>query len=199
MLCAVSAASLSQGIDTVIDRGVYRSFYSRAYKQPVYVVYTLHKGGGKCARSGASFKSGGLRGSATNADYAKSGYDKGHLVPFEDFAYDCRLAEQTFRFYNAVPQAPGLNRGSWSKWEAVVRSVSQRDTLVIVAGGSGYRRKIGGGVYVPDFCWKVVYSRWLKVVLYALVFENDGSPAPTRETITTLETRLGYQVRQHLK
>jgi endonuclease G len=190
---------LSQGHDTVINAGPYRSFYSKTYKQPIFVVYTLHKGGGGCDRTGERFRTGGLKGSATAADYAKSGYDQGHMVPYEDLAYDCKLAELTFRFYNSVPQAPGLNRGQWSRWEAVVRQVSQKDTLVVVAGGLGYKRKIGKGLFVPDYCWKVVYSKRTKVVLYALLFKNEDGAVPTRETITSLEKKLKYEVRHLLK
>lgn len=190
---------LCQGHDTVINNGLYRSYFSRVYKQPVFVVYTLHKGGGDCDRSGEKFRVGGVRGSATASDYLRSGYDQGHMVPFEDFAYDCDLASKTFMFYNAVPQAPGLNRGAWRKWESVVRRVSIKDTLVVIAGGSGYKRKIGNGLFVPEYCWKVVYSKRNKVVLYSLMFKNEDDAEPTRETITTLERKLGYSVRQLLK
>lgn len=191
-------AGMCQGVDTVISGKSYKSYYSKSYKQPIYVVYQIHRGGGDCKRAG-KFKSGGLANSATAKDYANSGYDQGHMVPFEDFAYDCSLAEATFRYYNAVPQAPGLNRGNWRKWEYIIRQVSQRDTLVVVAGGSGHKRRIGEGVAVPDYCWKVVYSKTLRVVLYALTFKNDDSAETTTETITTLEKKLGYEVRQHLK
>jgi DNA/RNA endonuclease G (NUC1) len=197
LLCL--SRTFGQGHDTVINAGPYRSYYSRTYKQPIFVVYTLHKGGGGCDRSGERFRTGGLRGSATAADYARSGYDQGHMAPYEDFAYDCGLAGLTFRFFNAVPQAPGLNRGQWSRWESVIRQVSQRDTLVVVAGGMGYTRKIGNGLFVPDYCWKVVYSRRTRVVLYALLFKNEDGSVPTRETITTLEKKLKYEVRHLLK
>ena len=190
---------LCQAYDTVINAGPYVSYFSRAYKQPVFVAYTLHRGGGDCSRSGLKFKTGGLKGSATASDYARSGYDQGHLVPFEDFAYDCDLSARTFMFYNAIPQAPGLNRGSWSRWEDSVRRVSLRDTLVILAGGSGYKRKIGQGLYVPDYCWKVVYSRRSKVVLYALLFKNEDDAQPVLVTVKSLERKLGYGVRGLLK
>lgn len=199
LLLLVCGRPLCQGYDTVINSGFYRSYFSRTYKQPIFVVYALHRGGGDCDRAGERFRTGGVRGSATASDYAKSGYDQGHMVPFEDFAYDCDLSARTFMFYNAIPQAPGLNRGSWRKWESIVRQASVNDTLVVVAGGSGYKRKIGDGLFVPDFCWKVVYSRKSKVVLYALMFRNKDDAEPTRETITTLERKLGYAIRQYLK
>ena len=58
------------------------------FKKHIFV-YKLYKGGGECSRKGLVFKTGGVRNSATAQDYYKSGYDQGHLVNFEDYAYDC--------------------------------------------------------------------------------------------------------------
>jgi DNA/RNA endonuclease G (NUC1) len=188
-----------QRIDTIINNGHYTSYYSYTLKQPHYVIYKLYKGGGNCDRRGMTFKSGGVKFSPTFKDYSKSGYDQGHLVSFEDYAYDCIKAESTFRYYNAVPQTPDLNRGVWKMYEHIIRQVSQNDSLLIITGGSDYRKKIGS-VYVPEYCWKVVYSLSKKVVIYALFFKNDQNDAwVTDETITTLEQKIGYNIRKYLQ
>lgn len=192
--------SFSQSIDTVIKNKWYQSYYSYKLKTPVYVIYDIWKAGGKCDRGSSTFKTGNILKSAKAKDYSKSGFDQGHLVPFEDFAFDCKAAESTFFFYNAIPQYPNLNRGEWKKWENIVREASKKDSLKIITGGSKWTSTIGNGVAVPDYCWKVVWSKSQKVVLYALLFENkkqDGSVSI--ETITTLEKKIGFNIRQHLK
>ncbi len=42
---------LSFSQDTIIDRGIYQSYYSYSLQQPMYVKYVLWKGGGECSRS----------------------------------------------------------------------------------------------------------------------------------------------------
>lgn len=190
----------SQKIDTIINSGIYKSYYNYSLKQPIYVSYNLYKGGGSCSRKGMSFKTGGLKLSATPNDYYKSGYDQGHIANFEDFAFDCSKGELTFRFYNVMPQTHNLNRGVWKMYEYIIRKISQNDSLLIIAGGNKYNKTIGNGVYVPSHCWKVVYSLSKKVIIYCLWFENDEKEATvTDETITSLEEKLGYNIRQYLK
>lgn len=190
----------AQKIDTIIKTKWFQSYYSYTLKTPVYVVYDIWKGGGSCDRGSSSFKTGNISKSARAKDYSKSGFDQGHLVPFEDLAFDCKAAESTFFFYNAIPQYPNLNRGEWKKWEFIVREVSKRDSLKIITGGSKWTTKIGDGVAVPDYCWKVVWSKSKKVVIYALLFENKAENGKvSKETISTLEKKIGFKVRQHLK
>lgn len=190
----------SQTIDTIIKNKWYTSYYSYSLKCPQYVIYSIYKAGGDCDRTLDRFKTGGLKISATAKDYNKSGFDQGHLVPYEDLAYDCTAAESTFRFYNALPQTPNLNRGEWKKWESIIREVSKHDSLLVITGGTKWKKFIGDSVRVPSLCWKVVWSKSKKVVLYALLFENkqkDGKVS--QETITTLEKKIQINVRQYLK
>lgn len=192
--------SHAQKVDTIIRNKWYTSYYSYSLKVPVYVVYSLYKGGGECDRGSENFKTGGVTISAKSKDYSKSGFDQGHLVPYEDLAYDCVAAESTFRFYNALPQTPNLNRGEWKKWEHIIRQVSKNDSLLVITGGASYKKTIGDKVSVPDLCWKVVWSKSKKVVIYALLFTNSNdSGAASKETITTLEKKIGLKIRHLLK
>lgn len=191
--------SISQKVDTIINSNIYKSYYNYNLKQPLFVIYKLYKGGGSCSRKGLTFKTGGIKSSATQTDYHKSGYDQGHLANFEDFASDCKNGELTFRYYNVIPQCPNLNRGVWKMYEFMIREISQKDSLLIIAGGTSYNKKIGNGLYVPDYCWKIVYSLSKKTIIYALYFKNDMKDSwVTDETITTIETKTGYSLRQYL-
>lgn len=139
--------SWAQKIDTIIDKIVYKSYYSYEIKSPLYVIYYLYKGGGECSRKNLSFTKEFK--SATNKDYLKSGYDRGHLVNAEDFAFDCEMEKCTFSYYNCIPQHPKLNRGSWKSWETTIRKESQQDKLKIYTGAIFGRASIGEGVRIP--------------------------------------------------
>lgn len=203
----ISLFSYSQSVDTVIRNTWYTSYYNYSLKVPVFVTYTLYKGGKsqdtskiECDRSSYKFRSGGVLISAKSKDYSKTGYDQGHLVPYEDFSFDCKAAESTFRFYNVVPQTPNLNRGEWKKWELIIRRISKHDSLLVIAGGAQYKKTIGNKVGVPDICWKVVWSKSKKAVIYALIFKNsEDTGLASQETITNLEKKIGFEIRRFLK
>lgn len=164
----------SQQIDKIIKNDVYTSYFSTEIKQPLIVEYKLYKGGGECNRKSFRFKA--EKYTAQNIDYAKSGYDKGHLCNAEDFAYDCNKDEQTFRYYNCLPQTVSLNRGIWKKYETIVRNISQKDSLLVICGGFAWNKIIGKNkIAVPDSCYKIVQSLTTKKIIYCLVFANDNS------------------------
>ena len=103
----------------------YTSYVSYEVACPMYVAYNLYHGGGKCSRDTMKFRTDD--DSIGNASsYLHSGYDTGHLCAAADFAYDCTLEENTFSYENAIPQRPGLNRGSWAMYEAQIRSLSKK-------------------------------------------------------------------------
>ena len=180
--------------DTIINVGIYKSYYNYALKEPLYVTYTLFKGGGDCPRTGFSFKKCGIN-SATNADYAGSSYDKGHLANAEDFANNCQDDEKTFCYYNCVPQTVKLNRGIWKKWETKIRQESQNHVLFIIAGGIYKDKTIGENkIGVPDQCYKIVVDAVTKEIRYCLLFPNDNSGTVSAVTLLELKNKLGYDL-----
>ena len=190
LFCGITV--FAQRVDTVIQKPVYTSYYSYALKSPLYVVYYLYKGGGDCSRQKLSFAK--EYRSATNKDYVKSGYDRGHLANAEDFAYDCEKEKCTFSYYNCIPQHPQLNRGSWKSWETTIRKESQKDRLKIYTGAIYGKQKIGNGVAVPEYCWKVIYNTRTKLILHALLFKNDATEQVQRITPSQLKQLLGYPI-----
>lgn len=194
----------AQVYDTILNTSVYKSYYSKKLKEPRFVVYDLYKGGGDCKRETMSFKND-TKLDMADSEYTGSAYDKGHIANAEDFAFNCHKEELTFRYYNCLPQAPNMNRGTWKLWETKIRKISQDEHLRIVAGGI-WSNKTHNGMLIPDKCWKVVYSTYDCKILYVLVFTNYNKLLNENEdntieqiTIEQLEKTLGYKIQQYLE
>ena len=175
----LSIESFSQKINVVVNKEIYTSYYSTDLKVPLYVVHYLFNGGGDFSRSKLRFIK--EKNTASNSDYAKSGYDRGHLVSAEDFAYDYRKQAITFSYYNCFPQTRHLNRGAWKSWENTIRNESKRWPLKIYTGGMYGNRRIRGKVGVPDYCWKVVYNQKTGLILHALITKLNIFNMPSRK------------------
>jgi endonuclease G len=193
-----SDLSKETGIDTIINAGNYKSYFDIDKKQPIFVSYILYKGGGDCNRNSFRFKNDTDIKMATTKDYSGTGFDMGHLANAEDFANDCVAGEKTFRFYNCLPQYPNLNRGVWKRWENRARELSQKDSLLIICGGQFSEKTIGEKVYVPDYCWKVIYSLKSNKVWKVLWFKNvprDSDKYSEEITLQKLEEKLNYKLK----
>ncbi|MBU5614017.1 DNA/RNA non-specific endonuclease [Geomonas azotofigens] len=96
------------------------------------------------------------------SDYRGSGYDRGHMAPAADMAWDEQAMSESFYLSNMVPQAgEGMNRGIWSELEGKVRKwVEKRGELFIYSGPvyeKGAFKTIGRNrVAVPSALYKVI-------------------------------------------
>ncbi len=169
--------------DTLIKTPAYNSYYSYLYKAPVLVSYKLYKGGGNCSRTENHFRfinTLGFEIEAKSKDYAKSGYDEGHMANAEDFASNCVLEESTFRFYNAVPQTPENNRGIWKRYEAEIRKLSQTDSLLVVCYNHFGAEKLNSRIAIPDTNYKFVYSLTTHELLLSIGVCNNTLPTESK-------------------
>ncbi|GJD87754.1 hypothetical protein BHAOGJBA_1259 [Methylobacterium hispanicum] len=95
------------------------------------------------------------------ADYARSGYDRGHLAPSGDMP-DPAAQEESFSLANMIPQDPSLNRGLWEGIESAVRNMASRNGELYVVTGPIYRgsevKALRGRVLVPTHVFKAVYD-----------------------------------------
>lgn len=164
--------------DHIIDMHYYKAYYSKTIKAPSFVIYKLYQGGGDVNRASYSFK--GYK-DLPYFKYTKSGYDRGHLVPAEDFANTNLRLKSTFYYINCVPQTPNLNRGIWKRYETQVRKISQSDSLLIICGGCDYPRTGNGNIrYVPKNCFKIVYDLKTKKCIYSILFSNEGTSSTAK-------------------
>jgi len=88
---------------------------------------------------------------STNADYKRSGFDRGHLAAAGNhrlFQKDC---DETFFLSNMSPQVgKGFNRDSWNRLETHMRQLTRTYKNVYVCTGPLYlpRREADGNSYV---------------------------------------------------
>ena len=94
------------------------------------------------------------------SDYARSGYDRGHMSPSGDMPDEQSQAE-SFSLANMVPQTPQLNRGLWERIESAVRNLTRREGELYVVTGPLFRgqdiQALKGHVLVPSDTYKAVY------------------------------------------
>jgi len=96
---------------------------------------------------------------ATLKDYAKSGYDRGHIAPAADFSASVEEMSESFYLTDMMPQVPNNNRGVWKKTEAMARYNAEARGEVYVISGTIYVKgylTIGNGVGVPQRIFKII-------------------------------------------
>lgn len=101
-------------------------------------------------------------GSATNEDYVRSGYDRGHLAPAGDMKWNQQVMRESFYLSNITPQTPAMNRGRWVKLETLVRAWAKTSQETVIVTGPILKqelRQIGPSrVSVPEYHFKAIMT-----------------------------------------
>lgn len=153
----------------ILDKTYYVVCYSPENKIPVWVEYALTRqdlagAGAKRTNDYRADPELPKEQRALPADYAKSGFDMGHMAPAEDLARSKKAMSASFLLSNMVPQKPRLNEQRWKDLEGAVRKLVQaRGSAWIVSGpiwaGNKPIKRIGRRqVAVPSHCFKVILS-----------------------------------------
>lgn len=119
-------------------------------------------------------------GSAQDADYKRSGYDRGHLAPAADMSWSQQAMQESFYYSNMSPQDPSFNRGIWKRLEEQVRSWAVENEKIYVVTGpvlNGKLSEIGpDGVDVPKYYYKVILDyTGEEVKAIGFIMPNEGS------------------------
>lgn len=147
-----------------ICREAYLVAYDAPAKIPAYVAYTLlpQNALGCFPRTNAFVADASVQGGATPADYAGTGYDKGHAAPDGDLSWSQIVEYESFLMTNMYPQHGSLNRGIWKLLETSVRGwavqLNQPYTIYVGAMYNGTDLTIGKGVVVPHGFYKIVIN-----------------------------------------
>lgn len=100
---------------------------------------------------------------STLRDYARSGYDRGHLAAGANNTVNDEVMSESFFLSNMVPQVPNHNRGIWRILEVRVRDWVKAGKDIYVITGTAYAPGAGtvgpNSVGVPTHMWKVIVDR----------------------------------------
>merc|ERR1712230_45210 len=116
------------------------------------------------------------------ADYARSGYDRGHQVPAADAKWSQQAMDATFVLSNMCPQVgEGFNRDYWAHFEEFCRDLTKRYPSV---------RVVTGPLYLPkrdekDGRWRVSYevignppNVAVPTHFYKIIFGEEAANSP---------------------
>jgi len=129
------------------------------------------------------------------ADYARSGFDRGHMAPNGDMP-DRDSQRDSFSLANIVPQDHENNTRMWAGIEGVVRKMAKKEGDLYVVTGPAFLgnnlRKVGK-VLVPTHLYKLVYSPRQKAGA-AWFVENTADAKPNVIPIPELERIIGINL-----
>lgn len=184
----------------IVQHTYYSLGYNEAYEQALWVCYVLDSAdctGGE-ERSSRFFVDPLVKtASASDADYAKSGYDRGHLAPAGDMGFSPVAMKESFYYSNMSPQVPAFNRGIWKKLETQVREWAKtHHSLLVISGpivGEKFKSIGKDEVAVPDYYYKIIIDPKTSQAL-GFILPNEASDKPLSDfvvTVTDIERRTG--------
>jgi endonuclease G len=180
--------------DTITTHLGYSVSYNSRYKQANWVAYLLTRAEtNKRYERGEFFAPDPLiPGTNLAVDYAKSGYDRGHLAPAADMGWSMETMVQSFFYSNMSPQLPRFNRGIWKKLEMQVRNWAiEYDSLYIVTGPifSDSIKVIGPHrIAVPNAYYKVILDNHKgKEKMIGFIMKNEGSKKTLQSFVVNVD------------
>jgi endonuclease G len=151
--------------DVLVDHGVFVLSYNPRREVANWVAWLLVVDDlGDVSRSGAFHADELLPPEMSGPrprDYARSGFDRGHMCPSGDRTATAAANEETFVMTNMLPQRHALNVGPWEGLERYERTLASSGRQVfIVAGGlfDGAPELLGSGIAVPRANFKIVVA-----------------------------------------
>lgn len=115
---------------------------------------------------------------SSSSAYARSGYDRGHLVPFDDLAYSAEEADKSFVMTNIIPQIPQNNRQIWKSVETYTRKIASKNKKIYVITGTisdAHPSRLVDGTPVPSHIWRIIIIPDKKVT-YTFIVPNKLLP-----------------------
>jgi endonuclease G len=141
------------------------------------------------------------------SDYKGSGYDRGHMAPSADFAYDPQAMKESYYLSNMVPQNPDMNQHIWKGLEEKVRQWAMDRGELYIYTGPIYRdveiKTIGDNqVCIPTHIYKIVFDP-RNVEAIAFIMPNEPlDPSDMGNYISTIrdvEEQSGLDFLKRLK
>jgi endonuclease G len=119
------------------------------------------------------------------ADYARSGFDRGHMAPSGDMPTESAQYE-SFSLANMIPQNPNNNQTLWEGIEDATRNLARRDGELYVVTGPLFEgeslQRINGRVPVPTSVFKAIYSPARQA---AAAYVTPNAPGMAYQTLSS--------------
>lgn len=172
--------------ELIITHSGFSLGFDTLHRQARWVAYVLtaSRAAGEEPRANRFYPDPQLPGlTATDADYRKSGFDRGHLAPAADMAWSAESLRESFYYSNVSPQRPEFNRGIWKRLENQVRVWAHLDSVIYVVTGpvlnDSLKRLNNTRISVPLYFYKalLVYTRQNKKCI-GFIMPNERSTQP---------------------
>lgn len=171
--------------DSLVRHFYYTLSFDTLLQQATWVSYTLLPYDGEKEERAKSFKVDPLLTKWTNhaKEYAKSGFDRGHLAPAGDFTFSDTAMMETFYYSNMSPQLPEFNRGIWKKIESEIRLLSlESDSIWVTTGPLWISDSIKtmGKIPIPTHFYKAICRfKSDQVSTFGYLLPHEGSTEST--------------------
>ena len=186
---------LSDHSEQIIRHVAYILSYNKETRIPNWVAWhlTADHSDGKVPRSDdyrEDFDVPSPR--ATNEDYKKVSWTRGHMCPAGDNKWDKRAMSETFLLSNMCPQTASLNTGFWNRLEQSCRFWANKyGDLFIVCGPvllNTEHETIGvNKVVVPEAFFKVILCLQGKPKAIGFVVRNNDGKKKRDQFVNTVD------------
>lgn len=181
----------------IVKHRYYTLSYSEDGEQAEWVAYQLTRSGlkQKNVKRTNDFREDPKvkTGSAVLADYRGSGYDRGHLAPAADMAFNREAMSESFFMSNMSPQVRKFNGGIWRELEELTRDWAYKfKKLYIVTGPvltTRAKDRIGpSDVEVPASFYKILLDlEEPEIKAIAFLMPNEVSFEPIYNYVVTID------------
>ena len=152
---------------TVLNKKGFVVGYSPSLRHPVWVAYKTHpvRGAVLPLRPSGFKPDPEARNSPQHKEYAKSGYNRGHMAPNLAIAtrYGKEAQEQTFLTSNICPQRASLNQGPWCDLEFRISELwpDCYGEVWVIAGAitAPGGKRLPSGVSIPAAFYQIVVAQ----------------------------------------
>ena len=193
---SLMTVAVPQGVsDTLVNYGeAFAVHFNNERGIANCAVYELARNelNGTAGRAEGFLPDTGVKGCPLPADYAGSGFDRGHLVPAGDLKWDPEAMHQSFLMTNICPMHKALNEGGWAKLEEKVREWTARDSALLVFTGPVVSENdttlANGKVTVPSAYYKVIMAPCVRPMrAIAFIYPNGHSGGRLRQYAVSVD------------
>ena len=186
--------------ELVLRRTNYTLSFNKATNLPNWVAWRLDKK--KLATKVSRDRYGFVadpdmegKNAVVTQDYARSGYDRGHMCPANDSRWSADAMRESFYMTNICPQNPSLNSGDWNELEQACHKWAEEGPIYIICGPILYKKSkaeyIGKEhkIRVPEAFFKVVLAGVEKGKPRAIgfIYKNAKGNLPLDAYVNTVD------------